>query len=46
MANSVDPDDTALYEPFHLDINCLPSYLIWPAGLKGLREMDKPSKEI
>ena len=25
MANGVDPDETAHYEPSHLDLHCLPS---------------------
>ena len=27
MANSVYPDETARYEPSHLDLNCLQRYL-------------------
>ena len=34
-ANSVDPDETARYEPSHLDQHCLLRYLFWSAGLKG-----------
>ena len=29
MANSVDPDEKAPYEPSHLNIHCLQRYLIW-----------------
>ena len=36
MANSIDPDETAHYEPFHLDVHCLHRYLFWSTGLKGL----------
>ena len=36
MANSVDPDETAYYEPSHLELHCLHIYLFWSAGLKGL----------
>ena len=36
MANSVDPDETAHYEPSHLDLHCLYKYLFWSARLKGL----------
>ena len=36
MANSVDPDETAHYEPSHLDRLCLQRYLFLSAGLKGL----------
>ena len=32
MANSVDPDEAAHYEP----LQCLHRYLYWSAGLKGL----------
>ena len=34
MANSVDPDKMAHYEPSHLDLHCLHIYL--PTGLKRL----------
>ena len=27
LANSVDPDETAHYEPSHLDLHCLHKYL-------------------
>ena len=27
MASSVDPDEPARYEPFHLDLHCLPRQL-------------------
>ena len=36
MANSVDPDETAHYEPSHLDLHCLQKYLYWSAGMKAL----------
>ena len=36
MTNSVDPDETAHYEPSHLDLHCLHSYLFWSKGIKGL----------
>ena len=32
MANSVDPDEMAHYEPSHLDLHCLQS-LFWIAGM-------------
>ena len=35
IANSVNPDETAQYEPSHLDLSCLGRYLYWTAGLKG-----------
>ena len=34
MINSVDPDETARYEPSHLDLHCLQRYLYWSAGLR------------
>ena len=36
MANSVDPDETASYEPSHLDLHCLQTHLYWSAGTKAL----------
>ena len=35
MANSVDPDETARYEPSHLDLHCLHRYQFRSAGKKG-----------
>ena len=29
MANSVDPDETARYEPSHQDLHCLQRHLCW-----------------
>ena len=37
MADSVDPDEMAHYEPSHLDLHCLYRYLFWSARLKGLQ---------
>ena len=37
MANSVDPDEMAHYEPSHQDLHCLHKYLFWSAGMEGLR---------
>ena len=37
MANSVDSDETARYEPSHLEVHCLHRYLYQSAGLKRLR---------
>ena len=31
MANSVDPDETARYEPSHLELHCLHRYMFWSA---------------
>ena len=36
IANSVDPDETAHNEPFHLEQHCLHKFLFCSAGLKGL----------
>ena len=36
LINSVDPDETAHFEPSHLDLHCLHKYLYWSIGLKGL----------
>ena len=35
LANSVDPDETARYEPSHLDLQCLHEYWLWSAGVNG-----------
>ena len=37
MANRVDPDETAPYEPSHLDLRGLQRYMFWSPGLEGLR---------
>ena len=39
MANSVDPDETARYEPSHQDLHCLHKYLFRSAGLEGLNNI-------
>ena len=39
MSNSVDPDETAPYEPSHLNLHCFHKYWFWSAGLKGLVEI-------
>ena len=36
MANSVDPDEMAHYEPSHLALHCLQKYLSFSTGLKRL----------
>ena len=36
MANNVDPDEMAHYEPSHLDLHCLQQYPYWSLGMKGL----------
>ena len=43
MANSVDPDETAQFEPSHLYLYCLQRYMFWCAGLKGYTEKEKQS---
>ena len=35
MANSVVPDETALYEPSHLDLHCLHRYRNRCTGISG-----------
>ena len=35
-ANSVDPDETAHYQPSHIDLRCLHKYLIWFTRRKRL----------
>ena len=37
MSNSVDPDETAHYEPSHLDLRCLQKSIIIVLGRKELR---------
>ena len=37
MANTVDPDETAHYEPSHLDLQCLQIQLLLCLALKGLK---------
>ena len=39
MANSVDPDEMARYEPSHLGLHYLHRPLCWSAVLNGLREI-------
>ena len=36
MENNVGPDETACYEPSHLDLHCLQRYLCWSAGMNEL----------
>ena len=38
MANTVDPDETAHYEPSHLDLQCLQIQLLLCLVLYGLRD--------
>ena len=41
MANSVDPDEMARYEPSHQDLRCLHIYLYQSTGLKRLILVNK-----
>ena len=43
MANSVDPDETAHFEPSHLDLHCLHRHLFWSVRLTGLVKMIYPA---
>ena len=36
IANSVDQNEMAHYEPSHLDLHCLLRFLFWSAGLESL----------
>ena len=38
IANSVDPDETAHYEAFHLDLHCLHRSMFQSTGLKSLKQ--------
>ena len=38
MSNSVDPDETAQYEPSHLDPCCLKKPVIIACGSDGIKE--------
>ena len=38
IANSVDSDEMAYYEPSHLELHCLQSCLYRSTGLKGYLE--------
>ena len=46
MANSIDPDEMAHYEPSHLDQHHLQRFLFWSTLLKGLNsEMHRMSAQ-
>ena len=34
-SSSLDPDETARYEPPHLDLHFLHRYIFWTAGMQG-----------
>ena len=42
MANNVEPDEMAHYEPSYLDLHCLQRYLFWSTGLKRLIQINLP----
>ena len=37
MSNSIDPDETAHYEPFHLDLRCLQKPIIIAYGSERVK---------
>ena len=37
MSNSVDPDETAHYEPSHLDLSCLQTPIIIACGSERVK---------
>ena len=37
MSNSIDPDETAHYEPSHLDLRCLQTPIIIAYGSKRVK---------
>ena len=39
MADNEDPDETARYEPFHLDVHYLQRHLYCSVGMKGLKQI-------
>ena len=46
IPKSVDPDETARYEPSHLYLHCLQWYLYWSVGLKELKSCSMFDTEI
>ena len=38
MSNSEDPDETAHYEPSHLDLRCLPKPIIIACGSERVKD--------
>ena len=40
MANSVESDERAYYEPSHLGLHCLQKYMSWSTELKVFRVLD------
>ena len=41
MSNSVDPDETAHYEPSHLDLRCLQKNIIIAYGSERVKDIAK-----
>ena len=41
MSNSIDPDETAHYEPSHLDRCCLQKPILSPIAVKELTQSDR-----
>ena len=41
MPNSVDPDETAYYEPSHLDLRCLQKSIIIACGSERVKNNQK-----
>ena len=40
MSNSVDPDETAHFEPFHLDLRCVQKPIIIACGSERVSKVD------
>ena len=40
MSNSIDPDETAHYEPSHLDLCCLQKPIIIACGSERVKQKD------
>ena len=40
MSNSIDPDETAHYEPSHLDLRCLQKPILSPVAVKELKSIN------
>ena len=45
MLNSADPDETARYEPSHLDIHCLHRYSLRKHAYSNVLKILQPKKE-
>ena len=40
MSNSIDPDETAHYEPSHMDLCCSQKPIIMPIAVKELMQIN------